>query len=156
MAQVKKSKDHYHMRTKHIFYFMKKCSADGINIGDNKTYQLEFCFPAYLSCHWKVLNMGRACKVKKMFCHLCGCRSDRCAKLQTGSQRCNMCKKAYTGQCHHRKIDDEAEITKHKQQMCQLKLNILTLRILRLTQAIQCFNLCQIPMTVIGRIYLMT
>ena len=110
------------MKTKHIFDFMTKCSADGINIGDSKTYQLECCFPDDLSCHRKVLNMGRACKFKKMFCHLCGRTSDRCANFWTGSQRCDSCKKTHVGQCHHHIFDDEAEITKKKQQMRQLEL----------------------------------
>ena len=115
-------KKNYHVSTKHVFEFMEQCSTSGIQTDDGKTYHVECCFPADLSCHWKVLEMGGACKVTQLFCHLCGCTSDRCAKFKTSSQRCKRCKRAHIAQCHHFKIDDDTEIDRKKERMRELEL----------------------------------
>ena len=122
MAQVKKTKEHYHVSTKHVFDFMNKCSKSGIKIDNNKTYHVECNFPADLSCHWKVLKMGGACKVAHFFCHLCGCTSDRCAKFRSGSKRCQRCKRSHTAKCHHFKIDDDDKIDSKKARKLKLEL----------------------------------
>ena len=65
MAQVKETKDFYQKHTKHVFEFMLKCASDGIQT-EKETYQFHF-FSADLSCHWKVLGTGGACKVVRNF-----------------------------------------------------------------------------------------
>ena len=43
---------------------MNKHSKSRTKNDDNKTYHVECTFPADLSCHWKVLNMGSGCKLQ--------------------------------------------------------------------------------------------
>ena len=127
MAQVKETKQHYQEKVKHIFTFMNLCASDGIEIG-NETYKIKCCFPADLSCHWKVLGMGGACKVAKNFCHLCGCTSPSCAKYKVGSRRCETCISANVAECYHHMIDNDKEIERKKRRMSELELKYTYLK----------------------------
>ena len=120
MAQCRETKEHYHKNIDHMFKFMNECKKNGIETDDG-TYNINCCFPADLSCHWKVLGMGGACKVSEMFCHLCGCTSQNCAKFKTGSQRCSTCIDDNVAKCYHHKMDDEEEIVRKIKRVLELE-----------------------------------
>ena len=63
-----------------------------------------------MSCHWKILGMGGACKVMKLFCHHCGCHSDELHQFRVGMQRCDWCKSESNAKCYHFALDTDAEI----------------------------------------------
>ena len=120
MAQVRETKHHYHEQIKHMFDFMGDCNKNGITTEDG-TYHVNCSFPADLSCHWKVLGMGGACKVATMFCHLCGCQSSECAKFKVGGQRCKRCQDAGEEECFHHEMDDEDEIARKVERLLELE-----------------------------------
>ena len=120
MSQCKETKKHYHEHTRHIFDFLVDASKNGIQ-HEGKTYRVNMCFPADQSCHWKVLGMGGACKVANMFCHLCGCTSQECARYKTGSNRCTRCIRNNADQCYHHHLDTEEEIIRKKEKIALLK-----------------------------------
>ena len=98
---------------------MKEAAENGID-NEGKTYLVKPCFPVDMSCHWKVTGMGGACKVTSLFCHLCVCTSNNCAKYKTGTRRCDDCIADGEEFCFHYKIDDDDEISKKKTKVVSL------------------------------------
>ena len=82
----------YRVHERHFFDFIKKIYEEGIWY-NGRTYHVSSTFPADMSCHWKVLNLGGACKVKKLFCHYCPCASNDDTSFCTSSLCCDWCKK---------------------------------------------------------------
>ena len=120
MSQCKETKDYYGKDINHIFVFLRDAHTNGIR-HEGKTYLVNVCFPADMSCHWKLTGLGGACKVSKYFCYLCGCTSQNCAKYKTGILRCSRCVENNEDQCFHYKIDDDAEIQRKKERVRILK-----------------------------------
>ena len=103
-----------HMRT--FFEFINKANEEGIEY-EGQRYYISSTFPADMSCHWKVLNMGGACKTKGLFCHHCGCHSNELTSFRTDSLRCDWCKEHNNPKCYHFAVDTEEEINR-KRQVC--------------------------------------
>lgn len=96
-----------------IFYYLIKVDRDGIEY-EGHTYRLDSSFPADTSCHQKILGMGGACKVMRMFYHHCGCHSDEITSFCILFLRCDWCKLESNEKCYHFTLDTKEEIERKR------------------------------------------
>ena len=101
----------YRVHARHFFDFIKKIDEEGIQYNGH-TYLVSSTFPADMSCHWKVLNLGGSCKVKDLFCHHCRCHSNELTSFCIDDMRCNWCKSENNLKFYHFDVNTEEEINR--------------------------------------------